>query len=127
MNTAKPCALVVDDEPDICELLAITLERMGIKADTCGDVAAAKTRLKSNDYQICLTDMRLPDADGLDLVQWMQSKGLNTPVAVITAHGNVETASTGPEAGRFRFYLQAGRPAGPEKSRRKRAAAWCHA
>lgn len=103
MNTAKPCALVVDDEPDICELLAITLERMGIKADTCGDVAAAKVRLKTNEYQICLTDMRLPDADGLDLVQWMQSRGLNTPVAVITAHGNVETAVRALKLGAFDF------------------------
>ncbi len=103
MSNAKPHALVVDDEPDICELLAITLERMGIKADTCGNVASAKERPKTNDYQICLTDMRLPDADGLDLVQWMQSRSLKTPVAVITAHGNVETAVRALKLGAFDF------------------------
>ena len=81
----KPLALVVDDEPDICELLAITLERMDIDTDTCGDVATAKQRLGSRDYQLCLTDMRLPDSDGLELVEWMQTSGLRTPVAVITA------------------------------------------
>jgi len=103
MSNAKPYALVVDDEPDICELLAITLERMNIKADTCGDVNSAKAHLKANDYQICLTDMRLPDADGLDLVQWIQTRGLNTPVAVITAHGNVETAVRALKLGAFDF------------------------
>jgi two-component system response regulator PilR (NtrC family) len=103
MSNAKPYALVVDDEPDICELLAITLERMNIKADTCGDVNTAKAHLKANDYQICLTDMRLPDADGLDLVQWIQTRGLNTPVAVITAHGNVETAVRALKLGAFDF------------------------
>ncbi|MEE4186649.1 MAG: sigma-54 dependent transcriptional regulator [Gammaproteobacteria bacterium] len=99
----KPLALVVDDEPDICELLAITLERMGIRADTCGDVAAAQEHLLTNDYDLCLTDMRLPDGDGLELVQWMQRSALRTPVAVITAHGNVETAVRALKVGAFDF------------------------
>ncbi|MCZ6516861.1 MAG: sigma-54 dependent transcriptional regulator, partial [Gammaproteobacteria bacterium] len=99
----KPLALVVDDEPDICELLAITLERMDIDTDTCGNVATAKQRLASRDYQLCLTDMRLPDADGLELVEWMQSSGLRTPVAVITAHGNVESAVRALKSGAFDF------------------------
>jgi two-component system response regulator PilR (NtrC family) len=98
-----PLALVVDDEPDLCELLAITLERMQIRADTCGDVESAKALLKEKDYQLCLTDMRLPDGDGLDLVDWMQAEGLNTPVAVITAHGNVETAVRALKLGAFDF------------------------
>ncbi len=76
MSITKPRALVVDDEPDICELLAITLERMEINADTCGDVGTAKDRMARHEYQLCLTDMRLPDGDGLELVQWMQAQGL---------------------------------------------------
>ena len=103
MTTTKPIALVVDDEPDICELLAITLERMGINADTCGDVRTAREKLAKENYQLCLTDMRLPDGDGLDLVEWMQAKGLRTPVAVITAHGNVETAVRALKLGAFDF------------------------
>ena len=103
MSITKPRALVVDDEPDICELLAITLERMEINADTCGDVGTAKDRMAHHEYQLCLTDMRLPDGDGLELVQWMQTQGLRTPVAVITAHGNVETAVRALKLGAFDF------------------------
>lgn len=103
MSITKPRALIVDDEPDICELLAITLERMEIDADTCGDVGAAKDRMARDEYQLCLTDMRLPDGDGLELVQWMQTQGLRTPVAVITAHGNVETAVRALKLGAFDF------------------------
>ncbi|MCP4001839.1 MAG: sigma-54-dependent Fis family transcriptional regulator [Gammaproteobacteria bacterium] len=99
----KPHALVVDDEPDICELLAITLERMGIQADTCGDVTCAKDRLSSHNYQLCLTDMELPDGDGLELVEWMQNQGLTIPVAIITAHGNIETAVRALKLGAFDF------------------------
>lgn len=102
-NMTKPLALVVDDEPDICELLAITLERMDIRAETCGDVAGARNKLAERDYDICLTDMRLPDGDGLELVQWMQQQALRTPVAVITAHGNVETAVKALKYGAFDF------------------------
>ncbi len=100
---ARPVALVVDDEPDIRELLAMTLERMDIEASTCGDVTTAKDRLARREFQLCLTDMRLPDGDGLDLIEWMQARGLKTPVAVITAHGNVETAVRALKAGAFDF------------------------
>ncbi|MBW7931504.1 MAG: sigma-54-dependent Fis family transcriptional regulator [Gammaproteobacteria bacterium] len=99
----RPLALVVDDEPDIRELLAITLQRMDIDTRTCGDIAAAKAALRGGDFQLCLTDMRLPDGDGLDLVAWMQASGLRTPVAVITAHGNVETAVRALKSGAFDF------------------------
>jgi len=99
----KPLALVVDDEPDLCELLAMTLDRMQINTDTCGDLACARERLANQDYQLCLTDMRLPDGDGLELVAWIQEQSLPTPVAVITAHGNVETAVRALKLGAFDF------------------------
>jgi two-component system response regulator PilR (NtrC family) len=99
----NPLALVVDDEPDICELLAITLERMNITAETCGNIATAKDRLSSREYHLCLTDMRLPDGDGLELVEWLQDQGLRMPVAVITAHGNIETAVRALKLGAFDF------------------------
>jgi two-component system response regulator PilR (NtrC family) len=100
---AKPLALVVDDEPDIRELLAITLQRMDIDTRACADITSAKAQLRGRDFQLCLTDMRLPDGDGIDLVSWMQSQGLRTPVAVITAHGNVETAVRALKSGAFDF------------------------
>jgi two-component system response regulator PilR (NtrC family) len=100
---AKPIALVVDDEPDIRELLGITLERMDIDAVACADIAAAKAQLMRREFQMCLTDMRLPDGDGIDLIEWMQLRGIGTPVAVITAHGNVETAVRALKAGAFDF------------------------
>lgn len=99
----RPLALVVDDEPDICELLALTLDRMDIEAVTCGNLATARDRLQRREFQLCLTDMRLPDGDGLELVQWIQAQGLGTPVAVITAHGNVETAVRALKYGAFDF------------------------
>jgi two-component system response regulator PilR (NtrC family) len=99
----QPVALVIDDEPDICELLTLTLGRMDISTETAGDVSTAKALLKRQDFDLCLTDMRLPDGDGLELVQWMQAKSPNVPVAVITAHGNVETAVQALKLGAFDF------------------------
>ena len=99
----QPLALVIDDEPDICELLALTLGRMDIRTETASDVAGAKAMLGDQDFDICLTDMRLPDGDGLELVEWMQSNAANVPVAVITAHGNVETAVHALKLGAFDF------------------------
>ncbi len=99
----KPRALVIDDEPDICELLSLTLGRMGIDTDAAGDVKGAKSRLAAKRYDLCLTDMRLPDGDGLELVEWMQSNAAGVPVAVITAHGNIETAVQALKLGAFDF------------------------
>ncbi|WP_405232091.1 sigma-54-dependent transcriptional regulator [Lentisalinibacter salinarum] len=96
-------ALVVDDEPDICELLAMTLNRMDIATETAGDVASAKKKLRGGDFDLCLTDMRLPDGDGLELVEWMQSHTPGVPVAMITAHGSVETAVQALKLGAFDF------------------------
>jgi two-component system response regulator PilR (NtrC family) len=99
----QPLALVIDDEPDICELLTLTLARMDIQTETAEDVASAKSLLESRSFDLCLTDMRLPDGDGLDLVEWMQTHAPTVPVAVITAHGNVETAVQALKLGAFDF------------------------
>jgi len=99
----QPLALVVDDEPDIRELLTLTLGRMNIRAETAADVASAKALLSSSNFDLCLTDMRLPDGDGLELVKWMQTQAPGVPVAVITAHGNVETAVQALKLGAFDF------------------------
>ena len=99
----QPLALVIDDEPDICELLTLTLGRMDIRTESAADVSGAKKLLGEHDFDICLTDMRLPDGDGLELVEWMQTHAAGVPVAVITAHGNVETAVQALKLGAFDF------------------------
>jgi len=99
----QPLALVIDDEPDICELLTLTLGRMDVRTETAMDVTGAKALLRKHHFDICLTDMRLPDGDGLELVEWMQSNASGVPVAVITAHGNVETAVQALKLGAFDF------------------------
>ena len=96
-------ALVVDDEPDICELLTLTLGRMDIDTETAADVKGAKAQFDAHDFDLCLTDMRLPDGDGLELVEWMQTHAPGVPVAVITAHGNIETAVQALKLGAFDF------------------------
>ena len=100
---SQPLALVIDDEPDICELLTLTLGRMDIRTATASDVSSAKALLGERHFDLCLTDMRLPDGDGLELVEWMQSHAAGVPVAVITAHGNVETAVQALKLGAFDF------------------------
>ena len=99
----QPLALVIDDEPDICELLTLTLGRMDIRTETAADVGSAKALLAASEFDLCLTDMRLPDGDGLELVEWMQANAAGVPVAVITAHGNVETAVQALKLGAFDF------------------------
>jgi two-component system, NtrC family, response regulator PilR len=100
---AQPTVLIVDDEPDIRELLSMTLEGMDILPDTAADLGEARGKLQTEDYHFCLTDMRLPDGDGLELVQWMQRNVPGVPVAVITAHGNVETAVRALKLGAYDF------------------------
>jgi two-component system response regulator PilR (NtrC family) len=100
---SKPAVLVVDDEPDLCELLSITLQRMNLEPHTAAGVGEAQRMLKAERYDLCLTDMQLPDGDGLTLVDWMQVHSPNVPVAVITAHGNVETAVRALKLGAFDF------------------------
>jgi two-component system response regulator PilR (NtrC family) len=96
-------ALIIDDEPDIRELLEITLGRMQIHTDTADSVANAKLMLLNNDYDLCLTDMRLPDGKGLEIVELIQQRYPCLPVAVITAHGSVDTAIESMKAGAFDF------------------------
>jgi len=100
---SQAIALVIDDEPDICELLTLTLGRMDIDTVSAADVGGAKALLGKQAFDLCLTDMRLPDGDGLELVEWMQVNAPEVPVAVITAHGNVETAVQALKLGAFDF------------------------
>ena len=102
MATARN-ALVVDDERDIRELLVLTLGRMGLRVDTAADVGSAKAQLAANKYDLCLTDMRLPDGNGLDVVSHISQRFPDTPVAMITAYGNVEAAVDALKAGAFDF------------------------
>jgi two-component system, NtrC family, response regulator PilR len=99
----KPAVLIVDDEPDLCELLSITLQRMDLSPRTANNIAVAQRLLKTEQFDLCLTDMQLPDGDGLDLVKWIQQYSPSVPVAVITAHGNMETAVRALKAGAFDF------------------------
>jgi two-component system response regulator PilR (NtrC family) len=99
----KPTVLIVDDEPDLVELVKLTLERMNLATAAAGDLATARRLLGERRFELCLADMRLPDGDGLDLVAWIQQHQPQVPVAVITAHGNVETAVRALKAGAFDF------------------------
>ena len=96
-------ALIVDDEPDIRDLLEITLTRMGIKTLTAPDLTSALKLLENHTPQLCLTDMNLPDGNGIELVQWIQQHRPETPVAVITAYGSMDTAIESLKAGAFDF------------------------
>lgn len=103
-HRAKPPAvLLVDDEPDILELLELALLKMGLKVDTAGNVREALAKLTACRYDLCLTDMRMPDGDGLQVVQHIMQNNLDVPVAVITAHGNMENAVTALKAGAFDY------------------------
>lgn len=95
--------LIVDDEPDLCELLAITLQRMEIPSVAVHSLAAARSALAEGLFTCCLTDLRLPDGDGLELVTWIQERHPGLPVAVITAHGNVESAVRALKSGAFDY------------------------
>lgn len=99
----KGTVLVIDDEPDIRELLALTLKRMGLLCDTAASFKAALSFINKRDYCLVLTDMRLPDGDGYEIVQYIQQKKPLLPVAVITAYGNVEGAVNTLKAGAFDY------------------------
>jgi two-component system response regulator PilR (NtrC family) len=99
----KKRVLVVDDEPDIRELLTITLEQMGLEVVTAAKLAKARKLLESEDFDLCLTDMKMPDGNGLELVDYIQMAIPHLPVAMITAHGNIEIAVDALKKGAFDF------------------------
>jgi two-component system response regulator PilR (NtrC family) len=102
-TAAKTTVLVVDDEADIRELLELTLLRMGLGVECASSVAQATDLLKARAFDLCLTDMRLPDGDGLDLVRYIGANCTDLPVAVITAHGSTENAVAALKAGAFDY------------------------
>ena len=102
-SNERKYALIVDDEPDIRELLEITLGRMNIETSTADCVDAAKAALSGHSFDLCLTDMNLPDGSGLELVEFIQSHHPGMPVAMITAYGSVDTAIRALKSGAFDF------------------------
>ena len=95
--------LIVDDEADILELLELTLVRMGIAVDRAMSVNQAKKFLSEQKFDLCLTDMRLPDGNGLEIVEWINQSGKDIPAAVITAYGSAENAVAALKAGAFDY------------------------
>ena len=105
MSKLQDPVLVVDDEADIRDLMEMTLMKMGLRVQTAVGVEDAKDKLDNNDYSLVLTDMRMPDGSGLEVVQYIDELMLDTPVAVITAFGNADQAVEALNAGAF-DYLQ---------------------
>lgn len=103
MNKQKHQVLVVDDEPDIREVLELTLGRMNLETRTASTLEEARYLLGEFKFDLCLTDMRLPDGNGIELVRYIQDKLPYLPVAMITAFGNMETAIAALKAGAFDF------------------------
>lgn len=99
----NPQALIIDDEPDILELLTMTLAGLSVDCITAETISQAKQALKQQDFDFCLTDMRLPDGNGLDFVKALQKTNPDLPVAVITAHGNMDLAVQALKLGAFDF------------------------
>ncbi|WP_049620815.1 sigma-54-dependent transcriptional regulator, partial [Frateuria defendens] len=95
--------LVIDDERDIRELLTITLGRMDLKVDAVGTASDARHALSERSYDLCFTDMRLPDGDGQQIIELIAAQYPDTPVAMITAYGNVDAAVNALKAGAFDF------------------------
>ncbi|WP_078084492.1 sigma-54-dependent transcriptional regulator [Microbulbifer mangrovi] len=105
MADRQPIALIIDDEPDICNLISMTLQRMNMRSDIAMSVAEALRQLEQKRYDFCLTDMKLPDGTGLEVVEHIQDLPADSalPVAVITAHGNMDTAIAALKLGAFDF------------------------
>jgi two-component system response regulator PilR (NtrC family) len=102
-SRGQPKVLVIDDEPDLLELLELTLSRMGLDTTRAESVAEALRLLDRETFDLCLTDMRLPDGEGLRVVEHINQKGLDVPVAVITAYGSAENAVAALKAGAFDY------------------------
>ncbi|AXK38887.1 sigma-54-dependent transcriptional regulator [Crenobacter cavernae] len=103
MRKRLPRVLVIDDEPDLRELVELTLIKMGLEVTTAGCVADAKQSLAEHDFDLALTDMRLSDGEGLEVVRHIVDAGLDVPVAVITAYGSAENAVAAMKAGAFDY------------------------
>jgi two-component system response regulator PilR (NtrC family) len=103
MSATRNQVLVVDDEPDIREVLALTLGRMDLETRSASSLEEARQLLDQFRFDLCLTDMRLPDGNGIELVRYIQEKCPRMPVAVVTAFGNMETAVSALKAGAFDF------------------------
>ena len=99
----QPKVLVVDDEPDLLELLELTLSRMGLDTSRAESVADALRLLDREPFDLCLTDMRLPDGEGLRVVEYITQRAMDVPVAVITAFGSAENAVAALKAGAFDY------------------------
>jgi two-component system, NtrC family, response regulator PilR len=95
--------LIVDDERDIRELLSLTLSRMGLSTASAGTLQKAKNLLELQRFDVCLTDMRLPDGNGLELIHHMVQHFPHCPIAMITAYGDVQSAVNALKAGAFDF------------------------
>ncbi len=100
---SQQTALIIDDEPDIRELLEITLGRMNLQTRSACNVAETYEWLANESFDLCLTDMRLPDGTGLDIIEYVQKNYSHIPIAMITAYGCVETATQALKAGAFDF------------------------
>src|SRR5512140_3526669 len=99
----QPKVLVVDDEPDLLELLELTLSRMGLDTVRAATVGEAIAILDREPPDLCLTDMRLPDGEGLRIIEHINGKGLDVPIAVITAYGSAANAVAALKAGAFDY------------------------
>jgi len=102
-SAPQRCVLVVDDEVDILELIELTLLRMGLDVERAMNVKEAFTKLAGRHFDLCLTDMRLPDGTGIEIVEHITKTSMDLPVAVITAHGNTENAVAALKAGAFDY------------------------
>ncbi|PIP80178.1 MAG: sigma-54-dependent Fis family transcriptional regulator [Gammaproteobacteria bacterium CG22_combo_CG10-13_8_21_14_all_40_8] len=103
MSSNQPIALIIDDEPDILQLLSITLGRMNIQTVRAETVKQALQHLSEQTFDLCLTDMRLPDGTGMDIISELQKISPQTPIAMLTAHGNMQMAIEALKLGAFDF------------------------
>src|SRR4051812_17846106 len=102
-SAKRPHILIVDDEPDLLELLELTLLKMGLDVSRATTVAKAREQLGLHKFDLCLTDMRMPDGSGMHVVEHIASKGLDVPVAVMTAYASTENAVAALKAGAFDY------------------------
>jgi two-component system, NtrC family, response regulator PilR len=114
VKNKRPRVLLVDDEPDLLDLLEMDMARMGLDSERAANVAEAQALLQQGGFDLCLTDMRLPDGVGLDIVRFIFDHAPATPVAVITAFGSAENAVAALKAGAFDYVEK---PVTPEKVR----------